>query len=902
VAEADAALPAEAPVLTALETLQLKHWLATIELRHLDGDASVSAEFVDRARAVIESPETADPTEAREILVTAISGIPQFGSTQARRSGKSSKTWLSKVASMRAAVAASSAEVTVHASLNIAGGPKTMGHDAAAEMSVMDEAVKANLGWWERWAGDTASASSADASAPVAPGSESWQFGLARLCAEAYGDGTTWRQNVFDPTIAAGVEPASVSSAAPEASPGGAASLRPSSPFDGSSLDAAAGPIIETPTRGKRTGSSRTGSTRTGKHTSRKHRMRIATERARWADEEATRRRRRRALAMARALEVLRGDCRVEAGDGRAWALHSFLLRSRSADLADVVPSSAVAMAEPGVLPFVLPVAFVAAAGPGSKTGIILFSPGPALQETVLAAFSGVTPRPEGASSTLAFGHIDHRSSLFSRSRFARHDSADHTEDNSRPILTTRESCDGYSDDGASDAEDDFIQAGTGDDSAQDEAADQDPTSIGARHRFLVAERLREAANADAAADAENNRHSVLSAAITAVEAEAEAVAGHGRHSHHHHHRTMAHAAAPAPSLFLPASLAGRAAQEFVAYLYTGRCSISGSVVVALARAAHQYTLPLLLASCESHLLGRCNTTEDSKVFTDAAKELYMPRLLTYAAVIRSSAIRTAVAAGDWASVFPTAAAGARQSGQSTRGGASTLTATASAAGRGRQHTGHARASVPESPVVGLAGMSGGAADVPDFSLDGDLPAVPAGASDTASEVSSARSIGDARPPTGVGGIALGGAASSSAARPRLGGSASSGSAWGRGPRAGGGGAVSLRTGSGAAASARVSLADRLVLEQLAEEQRQDARRQARWVASQGASWAAGVATAGIVAPVPLPTDTGGHARATRLTLVPAGVRIAAASAVAAGPEEDSSDSDDNSVDSNPFD
>lgn len=613
---------------------------------------------------------------------------------------------------------------------------------------------------------------------------------------------------------------------------------------------------------------------------------------------------------MARALEVLRGDCRVEAGDGRAWALHTFLLRARSADLADGVPASETAMSEPGVLPFVLPLAPPPPGASGApaapSTGVILFRPGPVVEATIIAALAPGHVKPSGASSALAFGRLDRHTGLLARSRFARAESEPETPP---PMLTRRESCDGFSEDEASDTEADnclerattAAVAGAGAGAGGDE--DQDPTSLGARERLLVEQRLHEAANADAAADAEARIRAPAVRPFAAAEEAGSVPTGAAGHIPTRR---------PAPLLVLSHQLAGRAAAEFVSYLYTGRCTVRGSVVLALARAAHEYSLPLLLAGCEMHLIRRCTSADAATAYSEAAKELYMPRLHAYAAIVRSSVARAAVAAGDWESAFPSAAAAvaasARQRSRSTRGGASTLTASASAsAATSSQHTSHPRSSVPESPVVGLAALSGGF--VPDFSLDGGLPSLPADASDSASEASARASPHGDTPGSSAasdtgGASPLPSGAEGAGGRGASGGAA--GSAWGR--RSSGGGAVSARAGYGRPVGGPVTLAERLQLEQAAEAHRREARRHARWVASQGAGWAANVAAAGTIAPAPPPAAA--STAAGRRLLVPAGVRIAAAAAAgstaraaAAGPEVDSSDSDsdDNSEDSDMF-
>ncbi|KAA0172904.1 hypothetical protein FNF27_05541 [Cafeteria roenbergensis] len=296
-------LPPDAATLIARGRLALRRRANVVEALFLSGLAPQDAR--DGAWAAVAA------AEEDEDLAAAAASDKALGANETRR------TWTSRVEKHRAAVARGDAP-GVHAAQNQAGATKLLASTEAA-VAVVSSSVKRNLGWWERWEGDEDEAVSASASAPVARGASSWQFSLARLCAESYGEGPAWRQSVYDAAMAAGIQV------------GDAGSERSS---DQSSVegDAAAAPA-GSPAGPRGPGS---GAKRRTRNTTRKTRVRLAMAQARRADEEAQLRRRRRAEAMAKALEVLRGDCRVVAPDGRAWALHAYLLRSRSALLADV--------------------------------------------------------------------------------------------------------------------------------------------------------------------------------------------------------------------------------------------------------------------------------------------------------------------------------------------------------------------------------------------------------------------------------------------------------------------------------------------------------------------------------------------------------------------------------------
>ncbi|KAA0168578.1 hypothetical protein FNF31_00458 [Cafeteria roenbergensis] len=872
-------LPPDAATLIARGRLALRRRANVVEALFLSGLAPQDAR--DGAWAAVAA------AEEDEDLAAAAASDKALGANETRR------TWTSRVEKHRAAVARGDAP-GVHAAQNQAGATKLLASTEAA-VAVVSSSVKRNLGWWERWEGDEDEAVSASASAPVARGASSWQFSLARLCAESYGEGPAWRQSVYDAAMAAGIHV------------GDAGSERSS---DQSSVegDAAAAPV-GSPAGPRGPGS---GAKRRTRNTTRKTRVRLAMAQARRADEEAQLRRRRRAEAMAKALEVLRGDCRVVAPDGRAWALHAYLLRSRSALLADVVGPSPVARAEPGALPFRLP-------GHDGESGAeaLTWLPGPAMGRVARDALRrGAIPAAADAGAALALGRLG---------------AAARAGPRAGPALVRRASHDGFSDADSSSSEEEEEEeeegpgarasgASEADDCLADPASAEgaDTAAVGAAIRDAV----RDAESAGAPAGSSGGDASRASAADAALAAlRLRAASGPARGAHRRVHREPALAAA---AWRLPGMLSQRATDSLVSHVYSGSCQVSGSTVMRLAAAARQLGLPLLLARCEQHLLLRCRDAAAAADMHLAAGELGLPRLSAFASVTRAAAARVATSSGAWedaAVVTGSAAAGppsapGRGGTASRRAGARTLTDIASSHAHGHAAATGAGA-VPESPIIGMAGME--MPDVPDFTLDGGggLETVPAGHSrgdgdDTASVASSSRTGGSRGHGVALGAAGPGRRGTSDPTTAAAGAGSVSApvqrAAWGTGARlasrsgsawaGAGGSAATPRLGGGrpaaAGAPAALSLAQQIERAKAAEHRRRGDERMAQWVHRSGAGWAAGLAQAGSPpAPAAAPASRVAPPR------VPAAA-AAPATAARGGPEEES-DSDISDEDDDPF-
>jgi hypothetical protein len=527
------------------------------------------------------------------------------------------KTWTARLAHAHRATLQAASAKSVRASENQAG-QVTVAGDLRAELMVLDEVVKKNLGWWERWLGDTEPTEHADASAPVALGSASVDggalaLGLARLCAEAYGEGPSWRQRVFDAALAAGVE----------TEPEGAELGGVASSLGDAGTPSSGAVVIKSPSKPKR-----------NKNTSRKARMRQAMDRARLADEEAQRRRRHRAQAIARALEVLRGDVRVEAVDGRGWALHAFVMRARSAELASTVPESRVATIAPGALVCVDEgeverATSAEAASSEANAGALWWRPPIGLQQ----AIDDMASRASGEDGAAALGAATVVEEVAS--------------------LRRRESVDECSDDGFGDEEDGLALRGPAL-HLEESAPEGDPIGEDLVHARSVWHVLE--------ASAESDDDALLSSALVTGRAQVfgSVSTAHGRRL-------------ALPCLRLQGSLIQDGVARLLSHVYTGSCVVTPSTVLPLAAAARSYGLPLLLARCELNLMERCTDIATATDLLEASSELGLARLRGFALITKASCARTLAASG------PSAAPTGGAFGTRITSGPSALQASATA-------------------------------------------------------------------------------------------------------------------------------------------------------------------------------------------------------------------------------